>query len=92
MIFTVMVSRSNIMLRENLKQEIDKLNDSQLRKIADFINSVKAQAQQLAQSMPFWQRATPVERADNFRRWVAQLPKTSVTLSDKAFDRGNIYE
>ncbi|WP_031293479.1 hypothetical protein [Leptolyngbya sp. Heron Island J] len=80
------------MLRENLKQEIDKLNDSQLRKIADFINSVKAQAQQLAQSMPFWQRATPVERADNFRRWVAQLPKTSVTLSDKAFDRGNIYE
>ncbi|NEZ54994.1 hypothetical protein D0962_37920 [Leptolyngbyaceae cyanobacterium CCMR0082] len=80
------------MLRENLKQEIDKLNDSQLRKIADFINSVKAQAQQLAQSMPFWQRATPVERADNFRRWVAQLPKTSVTLSDEAFDRGNIYE
>lgn len=89
---TAMVFRSNIMLRENLKQEIDKLNDSQLRKIADFINSVKAQAQQLAQSMPFWQRATPVERADNFRRWVAQLPKTSVTLSDKAFDRGNIYE
>ncbi|MDV3352749.1 hypothetical protein QGP82_29015 [Leptothoe sp. LEGE 181152] len=87
-----MVFRSNIMLRENLKQEIDKLNDSQLRKIADFINSVKAQAQQLAQSMPFWQRATPVERADNFRRWVAQLPKTSVTLSDEAFDRGNIYE
>lgn len=92
MIFTIMVSRSNIMLRENLKQEIDKLNDSQLRKIADFINSVKAQAQQLTQSMPFWQRATPVERADNFRRWVAQLPKTSITLSDEAFDRGNIYE
>ena len=89
---TAMVFRSNIMLRENLKQEIDKLNDSQLRKIADFINSVKAQAQQLAQSMPFWQRATPVERADNFRRWVAQLPKTSVTQSDKAYDRGNIYE
>ncbi|MEM9006452.1 MAG: hypothetical protein AAGE59_23375 [Cyanobacteria bacterium P01_F01_bin.86] len=80
------------MLRENLKQEIDKLNDSQLRKIADFINSVKAQAQQLAHSMPFWQRATPVERADNFRGWVAQLPKASVTLSNEAFDRSNIYE
>ena len=80
------------MLRENLKQEIDKLNDSQLRKIADFIHSVKAQAQQLAQSTPFWQCATPVERADDFRRWVAQLPNTSITLSDEAFDRGNIYE
>ena len=89
---TAIVFRSSIMLRENLKQEIDKLNDSQLRKIADFINSVKAQAQQLAQSMPFWQRATPAERADNFRRWVAQLPKASVTLSDEAFDRSNIYE
>lgn len=80
------------MLRETLKQEIDKLSDSQLRKIADFINSVKTQAQQLAQIIPFWQRATPVERAEDFRRWVTQLPQTSITLSDEAFDRGNIYE
>ncbi|KPQ35421.1 MAG: ATP synthase D chain, mitochondrial (ATP5H) [Phormidesmis priestleyi Ana] len=80
------------MLRDTLKQEIDKLSDSQLRRIADFINSVKSQTQQLAQSIPFWQRATPVERAEDFRRWVAQLPKASITLSDEAFDRGNIYD
>ena len=81
-----------LMLRETLKQEIDKLSDSQLRKIADFINLVKAQVQQVVQAIPFWQHATPVERAEDFRRWVAQLPKTSMTLSDEAFDRGNIYE
>ncbi len=80
------------MLRETLKQEIDKLSDSQLRKIADFINSVKTQAQQLSQATPFWQNATPVERAEDLRRWVAQLPKTSITLTDEAFDRGDIYE
>ncbi|MEM9155812.1 MAG: hypothetical protein AAGB13_12400 [Cyanobacteria bacterium P01_F01_bin.33] len=80
------------MLRETLKQEIDKLNDSQLRRLADFIDSVKIQAQQLVQVTPFWQRATPVERDADFRRWVSQLPKTSITLSDDAFDRSNIYE
>ncbi|MGB3789905.1 MAG: hypothetical protein WA949_17985 [Phormidesmis sp.] len=80
------------MLRETLKQEIDKLDDSQLQKIADLINLVKAQAQQLTQSVPYWQHATPAERAEDFRTWVAQLPKTNVDLADEAFDRRNIYE
>ncbi len=80
------------MLRETLKQEIDNLDDAQLSKIADFVVSIKAQAQQLAKTVPFWQRATPVERAENFRIWVDQLPKTGTTLADEAFDRGSIYE
>lgn len=77
------------MLRETLKQEIDKLSDSQLIKIAELMKAIKAQ--QLTQSIPFWQQATPVERAEDFRGWVGQLPKTSITLADEAFDRGNIY-
>ncbi|MEM6255556.1 MAG: hypothetical protein AAF821_21795 [Cyanobacteria bacterium P01_D01_bin.156] len=80
------------MLRETLKQEIDQLSDGQLRRIADFINLVKNQTQQLAQAIPFWQRATPAERAEDFRSWVTQLPQTSIGLTDEAFDRGNIYE
>jgi phytoene dehydrogenase-like protein len=80
------------MLRETLKQEIDKLSDGQLRKIADFVASIKAQAQQLTKTVPFWQRATPTERAEDFRLWVDQLPKTSTTLADEAFERGSIYE
>ncbi|MEM9009012.1 MAG: hypothetical protein AAGE59_36575 [Cyanobacteria bacterium P01_F01_bin.86] len=80
------------MLRETLKQEIDKLSESQPRKIADFVTSIKPQTQQLAKTVPFWQRATSKERAQDFRDWAAQLPKTSLSLTDEAFDRDNIYE
>ena len=80
------------MLRETLKQEIDKLDESQVREIVDFVDSIKARAQQLARAVPFWQRTTPVERADEFRTWVAQLPRTDTTLADEAFDRGSIYK
>ena len=80
------------MLRETLKQEIDKLSDSQLRKIAGFIDPVKTQAPQLAKATPLWHHATPIERVEDFRKWVAQLPDTSITLADEAFDRGDIYE
>ncbi|HEY9749262.1 MAG TPA: hypothetical protein V6C63_11320, partial [Allocoleopsis sp.] len=40
----------------------------------------------------FWQRATPAERAEDFRAWVAELPETYLSLPDEAFDRGNLYE
>ncbi|MGA7954488.1 MAG: hypothetical protein WCA07_13315 [Gloeobacterales cyanobacterium] len=80
------------MLRETIRQEIDKLSESQLRKISEFITSIKTQTQQLAKTIPFWQRATPAERAQDFRAWVAQLPQTRLSLIDEAFDRGSIYE
>jgi hypothetical protein len=79
-------------LRERLKQEIDSLNESQLSSIAEFMASIKAQAQQLVQRTPFWQRATPAERARDFKEWAAGLPKIGLSLSDEAFDRGTIYE
>lgn len=80
------------MLRETLKREIDKLSDSQLRRIADFVALIKTQAQQLPNAIPFWQRATPAERAEDFRTWVSQLPETRISLPDTAFDRGNLYD
>lgn len=80
------------MLRETLKQEIDNLSESQLQRIAAFINLVKIQAQPPQEIKPFWQRATPVERAEEFRSWVSQLPDTALSLPDEAFDRENIYE
>ncbi|MBE9115420.1 hypothetical protein IQ249_05850 [Lusitaniella coriacea LEGE 07157] len=80
------------MLRDVLKQEIDRLNDNQLQRIAEFLYLVKSQTQYLAQTVPFWQKATPTERAQDFLAWVEQLPKTGVSLPDEAFDRGSIYE
>jgi hypothetical protein len=80
------------MLRDNLKKELDKLNDEQLKKIADFIADLEFQPRQVPSPVPFWQRATPSERAREFREWVLQLPQGSPSLSDEAFNRDSIYE
>ncbi|MBD1876850.1 hypothetical protein H6F75_25520 [Nodosilinea sp. FACHB-131] len=80
------------MLRETLKQEIDKLSESQLKKIAELVNSFKSQTEPPSQDNLFWQHATALERAQNFRTWVSQLPQTGPSLSDEAFDRSTIYD
>lgn len=81
------------MLREKLKQELDKLNEDQLKKIADFISLIESESAQVTSSVvPFWQTATPAERAREFRDWISQLPTTNVSLSDEAFSRDRIYE
>lgn len=81
-----------VMLREDLKKELDKLNDEQLKKIASFITLIEFQSRQGTSSTPFWQRATPVERAREFRGWVSQLPKNGPSLPNEAFSRDSIYE
>jgi hypothetical protein len=81
------------MLREKLKQELDRLNEDQLKKIADFISLIESEYNQATLSfVPFWQTATAEERAKEFRDWISQLPTTSVSLSDEAFSREQIYE
>jgi MoaA/NifB/PqqE/SkfB family radical SAM enzyme len=80
------------MLRENLKKELDKLNDEQLKKIADFIADLEFQSIKVASSVPSWQGVTPSERAKEFREWVLQLPKGSPSLEEEAFSRDSIYE
>ncbi len=79
------------MLREDLKKELDNLNEEQLRKIADFIVGLEFQSRSVTQSPPFWQRATSVERSKEFRHWISQLPKNGLSLSDEAFSRDTIY-
>lgn len=81
------------MLREKLKQKLDELNETQLKKIADFINSIELEPNRVTSSyVPFWQTATPAERAREFHDWISQLPTTNVSLSDEAFNRDRIYE
>lgn len=77
------------MLRETLKQELDRLNEDELQKIADFIRLISSPSSSatFSDDVPFWQRATPTERAREFREWVSHLPKTNVSLSDEAFSR-----
>lgn len=80
------------MLRETLKQEIDQLDESQLRQIADFVVTIKNQSHKLIDDVPFWQWATPVERVEDLQSWIARLPETYLSLPDEEFDRNNIYE
>jgi len=51
---------------------------------------LKPRSQEAKQATPFWQSATPLERANDLRKWVAQLPITKLSLSDEACDRANI--
>lgn len=78
--------------RETVKKQIDLLSESQLSKIADYILSLKTQTKNVLRPAPFWQSATPKERAEDFLEWVSGLNKTGQTLPNEAFDRGNIYE
>jgi hypothetical protein len=81
------------MLREKLKQQLDRLNEDQLKKIADFITLIESESDRVTSSfVPFWQTATPAERAREFRDWISQLPRTNVSLSDEAFSRDLMYE
>ncbi len=79
------------MLREDLKKELDKLNDEQLKKIADFI-AIEFQSKRVEASVSLGQNATPLERAQEFREWVLRLSKSSRSLPDEAFNRDSIYE
>lgn len=78
------------MLREDLKKQLDSLNDEQLKQIADFIAFIEFQSTRVASSTPFWQ-TTPAERSREFREWSSQLPKNSLSLPDEAFSRDSVY-
>ena len=77
-------------LREQLKQELDQLNEAQLQQVAILLTSLRELGN--PQKTPFWQQATPAERAAYCRKWVKTLPRTAPSLPDESLDRGNIYE
>lgn len=82
------------MLREQLKQELDKLNETQLSQIADFIKQIEISPQHsdtADTTIPLWKTATSEERTRDFQEWVKQLPHNSQSLPDTAFDRDSIY-
>lgn len=66
--------------------------------MADQTEGPKAQTEPVAHGdpgapaeLPFWQRATPAERAAAFRRWAETCPPVP-PLPDEAFRRENWYD
>jgi hypothetical protein len=80
-----------MILREQLKQTLDKLNETQLTQIANFIGQIDSSPQQPDPEAPLWQTGTPAERTRNFQEWLKQLPHNAPSLPDEAFDRTSIY-
>jgi hypothetical protein len=80
-----------MVLREQLKQTLDKFNETQLTQIANFIGQIDSSPQQPDTETPLWQTGTPAERTRDFQEWLKQLPHNSSSLSDEAFDRDSIY-
>ncbi|MGK7905664.1 MAG: hypothetical protein AB4040_00330 [Synechococcus sp.] len=78
--------------KDYLKEEIDRLDEEQLQKIQDLITQLKTQPHPSAREVPFWQHATPPERAQDLQKWTSQLPQNSPSLPDEAFDRSTIYD
>ena len=73
------------MLKDTLKKELDSLNEEQLKRIADFVVSLKAQEKQKHQDF----EAIADKLAEDFKAYVGQdIPQ----LSDYAVSREGIYE
>ncbi len=79
------------MLREKVKQEIDKLSEDQVKQVQSFIVAIQVQCEQLQKPERFWQTATQEEWLKDFREWTRQFPKTGGSLLDEAMDRASIY-
>ncbi|WP_404790895.1 hypothetical protein [Altericista sp. CCNU0014] len=80
-----------MVLREQLKQTLDKLNETQLTQIANFIGNIDSSPQQPDAEVPLWQTGTSAERTKDFQEWLKQLPRNGSSLPDEAFDRDSIY-
>lgn len=80
------------MNKDYLKEEIDRLDEEQLKKVQALITHLKKHPHSPAKHIPFWQQSTPQERAQDLQTWASQLPKNSPSLPDEAFDRSTIYD
>jgi hypothetical protein len=74
---------------EELKQKLDKLDETQLQLVAKFISALEEDTDQ---SWSLMSDTTPQEKAEAFLAWVSGLPKGGHSLPDEAFDRATIYD
>ena len=78
-----------IRLKDDLKQELDNLNEEQLQQVSHFIAFVKFAAKR--ENTLFWQTATPAQRAAKWRESVPESGTASPNLPDWALCRDSIY-
>ena len=74
---------------EELKQKLDKLDETQLQLVAKFVLALEEDTDQ---PWSWTSDPTSQEKAAAFLRWVSGLPKVGHSLPDEAFDRATIYD
>jgi hypothetical protein len=80
-----------MLLLEKLKQDLETLDDAQLRKVEIFLGSIVS-SDSSENGLLKQKRLQGEGRAKALQSWVDEFAASSgVSLSDEAFDRGSIY-
>ncbi|MBP0030315.1 hypothetical protein [Roseofilum sp. Guam] len=81
----------NIKLVESLAHVVESLSPEERSLLEEKLKAHQEQALAEGQERPFYETATPAERAKAFREWAESHPRNQPYLSDEAISRESIY-
>ncbi|HIK09590.1 MAG TPA: hypothetical protein IGS52_04870 [Oscillatoriaceae cyanobacterium M33_DOE_052] len=81
----------NIKLVESLAQVIESLSPEERSLLESKLKAHQEQTSAAGKERPFYETATPEERAKAFREWAESHPRHQPYLSDEAISRESIY-
>ncbi|MGK7904755.1 MAG: hypothetical protein AB4352_25780 [Hormoscilla sp.] len=81
----------NVKLVESLAQIVQSLSTGERSLLEEKLKGTPALTSAEGQERPFYETATPEERAKAFREWAESHPRNMPYLSDEAISRESIY-
>ena len=81
----------NIKLVESLAQVVQSLSPEERSLLEEKLKAQQEQTEAEGKERPFYETATPAERAKAFREWVQSHRGDRPSLSDEAISRESIY-
>jgi hypothetical protein len=81
----------NIKLVESLAQVVQSLSPEERSLLEEKLKTHRENPSESEKERPFYETATPAERAKAFREWAASHPGDRPSLSDEAISRESIY-
>lgn len=81
----------NVKLVESLAQIVQSLTPEERSLLEEKLKAKPDERPEEAPERPFYETATPQERAKAFREWAESHPRNSPALSDEAISRESIY-
>ncbi|NEP39292.1 MAG: hypothetical protein F6K35_08520 [Okeania sp. SIO2H7] len=79
----------NVKLVESLVQVVESLSSEERSLLEEKLKAIPSDTE--GQERPFYESATPKERAKAFREWAESHSRNSPSLSDEAISRESIY-